>query len=82
MKAPASIFKYDRERASQADRHIKALCESRGLDEHWYLAHRLIAACEAGFEIEDALKLLVNRLKPRDRELLADLLIERLERRG
>jgi hypothetical protein len=76
MRAPASVFKYDPERASQADRHIRALCESRGLDQHWYLAHRLIAACEGGFETEDALRLLISRLKPRDREALARILLE------
>jgi hypothetical protein len=80
VRALDSIYRYDPDRASQADRHIKALCESRGLDEHWYLAHRLIAACEGGFKTEDALRLLVNRLKPTEREQLADLLIQRLER--
>jgi hypothetical protein len=82
MKSPASVFKYDPERASRADRVIRALCEARGLDEYWQLGFRLIATCEGAFEAKDALRPLVERLKRRECELLADLLIERLERRG
>jgi hypothetical protein len=75
-RAPDSIFTYDAERASRADAVIRQLCESRGLDQHWQLAHRLIAACEGNFEIEDGLRLLVERLKPREREALARILLE------
>lgn len=82
MRPPDSIYQYDPERAGRADRVIRDLCEARGIDQYWFLAHRLIAVCEGGFKTEDALRLLVNRLKPSEREQLADLLIERFERRG
>ena len=82
MRAPDIIFEYDAERATRADRVIRDLCESRGIDQYWYLAHRLISACEGEMRKEDVLRLLVKRLKRHDCELLADLLIERLERRG
>jgi hypothetical protein len=76
MKPPASVFQYDAERAGRADRVIRALCEARGLDEYWQLAFRLIATCEGDFEVEDALRLLVSRLKHRERQALARILLE------
>ena len=74
-RAPDSVFAYDADRAAKADRVITALVESRGLDEYWRLAYRLIAVCE-GAAGDDALRLLVEEMRPASREVLARLLIE------
>jgi hypothetical protein len=74
-RAPASVYEHNAERAAAADRVIAQLCESRGLDEQWRLAHRLIAACE-GVGGEDALRVLVEELTPTQCETLAKVLLE------
>jgi hypothetical protein len=74
-RPPDVVFGFNAERCARADRIITALCESRGIDVYWRLAHRLIAACE-GATGEDELRVLVEELSPAQRDTLALLLVE------
>ncbi|MGH7486405.1 MAG: hypothetical protein ACREMY_12530 [bacterium] len=74
-RAPDQVYTYDAERARQANRLIRDLCEARGLDNYWILAHRLIVACE-GIAGDAALRVLVEELKPKQRAALAKHLLE------
>jgi hypothetical protein len=74
-RAPDRVFQADAERANAADRVITALCEARGIDEYWRLAHRLIAACE-GSEGDAAMRVMVEELRPSQHRELALILLE------
>jgi hypothetical protein len=69
-RAPDPVFEYGSQRNARADKVITEICLARGLDSLWFLAHKLIAACE-GKVGEDELRVFVEELKPHQRDALA-----------